>query len=250
MLYYPSYKIFQRRNYYVLTWNELFWIFFSYSFVGWCAGVATNAFRRKTFVNTGFLNLPLCPIYGIIGVTYGIFLPELRNRLFFLFLGGCIIAFLLIWITGFLLEQIFNRKWWDYSKSRFQFQGYLDLQHLLIFGILAVLCIRYINPLLLKLTTLIPSALNLVLQIVLGILVLLDIICCITAIFQLQHSIKTARFVEQMQDFTEDIGNALTRFVTHRMEKHTRTLSETPFFTHRQKKKIKRYLPPAAVHIS
>lgn len=219
------------------TWNELFWIFFSYSFVGWCAGVATNAFRRKTFVNTGFLNLPLCPIYGIIGVTYGIFLPELRNRLFFLFLGGCIIAFLLIWITGFLLEQIFNRKWWDYSKSRFQFQGYLDLQHLLIFGILAVLCIRYINPLLLKLTTLIPSALNLVLQIVLGILVLLDIICCITAIFQLQHSIKTARFVEQMQDFTEDIGNALTRFVTHRMEKAYPNIERNTVFHTQAKEK-------------
>ena len=84
------------------TWNELFWIFFSYSFAGWCAGVIANALHRKKFVNTGFLNLPLCPLYGIIGIAYGIFLPELKNELFFLFLGGCILAFLVIFVTGFL----------------------------------------------------------------------------------------------------------------------------------------------------
>ncbi len=201
------------------TWNELFWIFFSYSFIGWCAGVIANALHRKKFVNTGFLNLPLCPIYGIIGVAYGIFLPELKGKLFFLFLGGCIIAFLIICITGFLLEQIFNRKWWDYSKSRFQFQGYLNQLHLLIFGALAVVCIRYINPLLFKLTDMIPGTINFVLKIVLSVLFLADIICCIAVIFQIQHSIRAARFVEQVQDFTEGIGNVLTRAVSKRIEK-------------------------------
>ena len=144
----------------IYTWQELFWIFFIYSFAGWCAGVVANALHRKQFVNTGFLNLPFCPIYGVIGVAYGIILPELRHRLFFLFLGGCIIAFVIIFLTGFILEQIFNRKWWDYSQSRFQFQGYLNQLHLLIFGAIAVICIRYVNPLLFRLIHLIPSSVS------------------------------------------------------------------------------------------
>ena len=201
------------------TWNELFWIFFSYSFIGWCAGVVANALHWKKFVNTGFLNLPLCPIYGTIGVAYGFFLPELKNRLFFLFLGGCVIAFLIIWITSFLLEQIFNRKWWDYGQSRFQFQGYLNQLHLLIFGALAVICIRYVNPLLLRLTNMIPRTLNFISEITLGGLLLIDVICCITTLLQIQHSLRAARFVEQVQDFTEDIGNALTRPIAKRIEK-------------------------------
>ena len=69
----------------VYTWSELFWIFYIYSFIGWCAGVIANALRRRRFVNTGFLNIPLCPIYGIMGVAYCIFLPELTNKIFFLF---------------------------------------------------------------------------------------------------------------------------------------------------------------------
>lgn len=201
------------------TWHELFWIFFSYSFVGWCAGVIANALRRKKFVNTGFLNLPLCPIYGIIGVAYGIFLPELKNQLFFLFLGGCIIAFLIIFLTGYILEQFFNRKWWDYSKSRFQFQGYLNMIHILIFGAVAVVCIRYINPLFLKLTNLIPHTINLVLEILLGILLLVDVICCLATVFQIQHTIRGARFIDHVQTITDDIGNALTRPIARRMQK-------------------------------
>ena len=58
---------------------DLFWIFIVYSFAGWCAGVVANAMRRKRFINTGFLNLPLCPVYGVIGAAYCIFLPELNE---------------------------------------------------------------------------------------------------------------------------------------------------------------------------
>ena len=46
----------------VYTWSELFWIFYIYSFIGWCAGVIANALRRRRFVNTGFLNLSLIHI--------------------------------------------------------------------------------------------------------------------------------------------------------------------------------------------
>ena len=108
--------------------------------------------RRKRFINTGFLNLPICPVYGVIGVAYCIFLPELKHRIFFLFLGGAVVAFLVIVITGVILEKVFNRKWWDYSQARFQFQGYLNYLHLLFFGAAAVASIWFINPLILDLS--------------------------------------------------------------------------------------------------
>ena len=58
---------------------HLLWFFLVYSILGWCAGVAYAAVRRKTFVNTGFLSLPLCPVYGVAAVLFSIFLPELRE---------------------------------------------------------------------------------------------------------------------------------------------------------------------------
>ncbi len=198
--------------------SELFWVFYIYSFTGWCAGVIANALRRKRFVNTGFLNIPLCPIYGIIGVSYCIFLPELINKTFFLFLGGCVIAFIIIVATGAILEKVFNTKWWDYSKRRFQFQGYLSWVHLFFFGISAVICMRFINPLLMKLIHLIPGQILFILEIVFSIILLLDIICCVTTVLQIKRTLKTHKFMDYVQGVTENFGNVLTRKVQSRME--------------------------------
>ena len=51
-----------------LTIYYIFINFFLYSFIGWCAEVAFAALKERKFVNRGFLNGPLCPVYGI-GVT-------------------------------------------------------------------------------------------------------------------------------------------------------------------------------------
>lgn len=92
------------------SFYELVWFFFLYSFAGWCGEVCAAAVARKKFINRGFVNSPFCPIYGVGAVTFAVFLPELRGNLFFLFLGGVILASLTELFTGMLLEKIFRRK--------------------------------------------------------------------------------------------------------------------------------------------
>ena len=41
------------------------WCFFLYAFLGWCCEVLYAAAIEKRFVNRGFLNGPVCPIYGL-----------------------------------------------------------------------------------------------------------------------------------------------------------------------------------------
>ena len=50
--------------------------FFIYSFVGWVWETAQFTIYERRFVNRGFLNGPLCPIYGcgalmMLGVFWG-----------------------------------------------------------------------------------------------------------------------------------------------------------------------------------
>ena len=44
----------------------LFQCFFIYAFLGWCTEVAFAAFKERRFVNRGFLNGPICPVYGFV----------------------------------------------------------------------------------------------------------------------------------------------------------------------------------------
>lgn len=201
------------------TLEDFMWIFYIYSFAGWCAGVAANAMRRKRFINTGFLNLPLCPVYGTIGIVFSIFLPELEDHWFFLALGGSVLAAVVIVVTGVILEHVFGRKWWDYSKTRFQFQGYLNYQHLLGFAVGAVFCIKVLNPLLLDLVHRIPEAAEDALLLLLGLLFLADTVCCGAAVLSLHRTVRMMRFTGRVQEFTDDFGNALTRHVQRRMER-------------------------------
>lgn len=144
--------------------SDLIWLFFIYSFAGWCIEVCYAAIRRRQFVNRGFVNSPLCPIYGFGAVLFALFLPELVSSPFFLFLGGTLLASVLEYGTGMLMEKIFHKKLWDYSGIRYNIGGYVCLRYALLWGLLAVLTISFVNPALCGLLRMIPSSITAILQ--------------------------------------------------------------------------------------
>ena len=56
--------------------------FFIYAILGWCAEVAFAAVKERKFVNRGFLNGPLCPIYGAGVVTVAVLLERFTTVCF------------------------------------------------------------------------------------------------------------------------------------------------------------------------
>lgn len=204
----------------VFSFYEICWFFFIYSFIGWAAEVAAAAFNRKKFINRGFVSGPFCPIYGTGAVAFAVFLSELYRNVFFLFLGGAILASFIEFLTGALLEKIFHRKWWDYSKKRFHFEGYICLQYSLLWGMLAVVITCFVNPFLAPLIHLIPELIGTVLLWGMGILLVLDALGTAFAIWGMQKK------MEQISQLTKGMGqvsrlleNAITRRITSRMEK-------------------------------
>ena len=128
------------------TFTNLVWLFFIYSFVGWCVEVCHAAICRRQFVNRGFVNSPLCPIYGVASTLFSIFLPELTANPFFLFLGGLVLATLLEYSTGMIMERIFKKKLWDYSHIKQNLGGYVCVRYSLLWGILALVTMLFVNP--------------------------------------------------------------------------------------------------------
>lgn len=43
---------------------QAFYLFLWYSFLGWVLEVAYSAIRKRKFINRGYLNGPLCTVYG------------------------------------------------------------------------------------------------------------------------------------------------------------------------------------------
>lgn len=202
------------------SFYELVWFFFLYSFAGWCGEVCAAAVARKKFINRGFVNSPFCPIYGVGAVTFAVFLPELRGNLFFLFLGGVILASLTELFTGMLLEKIFRRKWWDYAEVKFNFEGYICLQYSLLWGVFAVLLILFINPFLSSIIYLIPRLLGVILLWILSALLLIDVLGTGLTILGMQKKmVQVSEWSEGIGQVSKLLENAITKRITRRMEK-------------------------------
>ncbi|MEG2288273.1 MAG: putative ABC transporter permease, partial [Ruthenibacterium sp.] len=74
-----------------LTLYEIFWYFVIYSFLGWCLEVCFCTIDTGELVNRGFLNGPICPIYGFGMLAVLFALLPLRNKLLLLFLGAILV---------------------------------------------------------------------------------------------------------------------------------------------------------------
>lgn len=204
-----------------MTYNiyQLLWIFFIYSFIGWCGEVVLAAVNRHKFVNRGFVSCPLCPVYGAGAVAVSVFLPELEEQLFFLFLGGMIVTAFVEYLTGRLLELIFHKKWWDYSDQKFQLDGYVCLKNSVIWGICSVLVIRIFNPLLCRGLELLPMLLGEVLLWVLGVLLAIDFIGSGIAVLGLKKQGRISQITEELHRTSKILENALAERIQRRMVK-------------------------------
>ena len=142
----------------IFTFYELAVLFFAYSFLAWIAETAVATIKEKDFRNRGFASGPFCFVYGLTGVLITVFLQELKGDALFLFLGSTAVATAAEWTTGKLLERMKQKKWWDYSGKRWNFDGYICLQYSLLWGLLGFLAIRYGNGMILRLYHFLPGA--------------------------------------------------------------------------------------------
>ncbi|MHB1454725.1 MAG: putative ABC transporter permease [Saccharofermentanales bacterium] len=148
-----------------LSFYQILWIFVIYSFIGWCTEVVYAASSSGRFVNRGFLNGPVCPIYGF-GVLFVLLaLTPLKDNLLLLFLGSVLLTSVLELITGFLLEMILDDKWWDYTDEPFNIKGYICLRFSLMWGVACVLVMIAFQPLVMGFIEMLPDAAGLVLLI-------------------------------------------------------------------------------------
>ena len=197
---------------------QLLWIFFVYSLIGWCGEAAMAAVRRHKFVNRGFVSGPLCPVYGAGAAAVAVFLPELHDRLFFLFLGGMIVTTFVEYLTGRLLELIFHRKWWDYSDEKFNLDGYVCLKNSAIWGLCSVLMICFFDPLLCRLIDLIPRLAGNILLWILGVLLVIDAVGSGIAVLGLKKKqSRITQITEELHKTSKLLENALTTRIQRRM---------------------------------
>lgn len=180
--------------YYIINW------FFIYSFLGWVWESCYVSVKSKKLVNRGFINGPFCTIYGFGAVSVYLILKDFDQNLLVLYIGGVLVATVLEYITGWLMETIFHTRWWDYSKKKCNLHGYICLGSSLAWGVFTVLLFEVFHPFVEWLTNLYPVSIGKIAVSVVAVLYSADFVASAVAAFGISK--RFAKLEDMMEELT------------------------------------------------
>lgn len=153
----------------------LYLLYFAiFSILGWVLEVAFSAIRHGKFVNRGFNSGPVCPIYGFCIALLRLILHPISHRWILLYVASVLLATVIELITGFVMDKIFDTKWWDYSANKFNLGGYICLSFSLIWGAFCVFIVKVLFPPVDALYALVPTKVLIPILAVFYLILLLD----------------------------------------------------------------------------
>ena len=193
-----------------MTIYQIFWYFIIYSLIGWMIEVIFLAVTQGKIVNRGFLNGPLCPVYGsgvlmVLIVLYlvdsilGIKTSVDASHPMILFAIGIVFATLIEFMAGFILDKLFHARWWDYSERKFNINGYICLEFSIVWGLAIAFVLRVIQPGIENIVDMIPHILGILFLVIIYLIFDADIVITVLTV------LKMNKQLERMEDIQKSI---------------------------------------------
>ena len=191
--------------------QQIILLFFLYAFLGWCCEVAFAACKNGRFVNRGFLNGPLCPIYGfgVMGVVLA--LAPLRGSFWPLYLGSVILTSAIELVTGWAMEKLFHARWWDYSNMPLNIMGYVCVPFSLVWGFACIAIVKWVHPPFQHAAAALPNALCIALDAVFLAMIAVDLCTTVSAVRKLSDRlVKLTEAANEIHAISDEIGQHIT----------------------------------------
>jgi uncharacterized membrane protein len=181
---------FQTLPFFDFSLYEMCLMFIFWSFVGWAIEVVTMTIQTGEYQNRGFLNMPICPIYGVGVILVVTFFRPIVHTWVLLFFCTAILCTAFELLVGILLEKIFQNRWWDYSMFKFNFKGLICLWVSVGWGIGCVIVLKGVQPAIEKLIDRIPVIGGLIFLAIMLILIIIDLMSSVRAAINLNIHLK------------------------------------------------------------
>ena len=185
-----------------------FILFLIYSFMGWSIEVVNSLISEKKFVNRGFMLGPYCPIYGYSAIIMVLYLDQYRDNVLTVFLLAVVVCSVVEYLVSYVMEKLFNARWWDYSNRKFNINGRVCLTNAFLFGILGVILVYFINPFLYGLLSKVNTKVLMIISIILLVLFVIDFITSMGVTCKLKNSMKRIK-----KDSTEEMNKKVKEVI-------------------------------------
>ena len=130
----------------IYTTGQWVLLFFFYCFCGWVWESCYVSLRQRRWVNRGFLHGPLLPIYGSGAIIILFVTLPVEEDLRLVWLLGMLAATALEYVTGAVMERLFQVRYWDYSNQKCNLHGYICLSSSIAWGFFSIFLVRFLHP--------------------------------------------------------------------------------------------------------
>ena len=173
-------------------------LFFFYCFCGWVWESCYVSLRQRQWVNRGFPEGPILPIYGSGAIIILFATLPVADSLVLVYFLGMAAATLLEYVTGAVMERIFKVRYWDYSNQKFNLHGYICLSSSIAWGFFSILLVHFIHPPIGRLLARVPDVVVEPLAFLLTVLATVDVVRSVQDALDLKETL--IRLTEENED--------------------------------------------------
>lgn len=176
------------------TITDYLFMFFFFSAVGWTVECTYRSLGERRIINSGFLYGPMCPIYGVGCLVIDTLLvpiaTPLEKRLIPVLLLGMALSDTVEYVTSFLMEKLFNTRWWDYSNNFLNLHGRICFKHTMYWAIFTFAYVYIIAPLYDFMLTFIPQQVRMIAVFVILAIFAVDLVLTVKAAADINKLMK------------------------------------------------------------
>lgn len=131
----------------MFNYNGFQWLFlfYFYCFGGWCFESVFVSLKSGKWVNRGFMRGPFLPLYGSGAIMMLVVSMPFQDNILLTYLAGVIGATALEYVTGIVMETLFQVRYWDYTGRFMNFQGRICLRSSVAWGFFTIMMTRVIH---------------------------------------------------------------------------------------------------------
>ena len=182
----------------IYTTGQWVLLFFFYCFCGWVWESCYVSLKQRRWVDRGFLQGPILPIYGSGAILILFTTLPVAKSLPLIWLLGMLSATALEYATGAVMERLFKVRYWDYTAQPFNLNGHICLTSSVAWGFFSVLLVRLLHPPVGRLLSSLPPFLVDPLALLLTILATVDAVRSVQAALDLKEVL--IRLTEENED--------------------------------------------------
>ena len=128
------------------TFIKLLFLFFLGGIFGGLLEIGYQIITRGEFVLGGFLYGPFRPIYGCGFLIMYLIGKKINKNPIIIFLISFLVCSIFEYSVSYMLEMIFDAKWWDYKDFYFNIDGRICIAVSIFWGLLGLLFVKLVAP--------------------------------------------------------------------------------------------------------